>query len=47
MPKCCACEEPAVLVDTEYDEPYCEECADTYRVKDGPWRYLPDDSQPT
>ena len=39
--KCCVCSKPAVVVDTEYDEPYCEPHADGYEVWDGPHREVP------
>lgn len=37
------CEKPAEILDTEYEEAYCARCARTYRVQDGPWRWLEED----
>lgn len=34
--KCCVCGKTAVVIDTEYDEAYCERHADEYEVWDGP-----------
>jgi len=38
--KCNVCLNPAVVVDTEYDEYYCHKHALNYQVYDGPHREL-------
>jgi hypothetical protein len=35
-PQCCLCSKPAVVLDTEYNEVYCERHARSYEVYDGP-----------
>jgi hypothetical protein len=41
--KCCICQKAAEVIDTEYDEAYCEPCAAGYEVFDGPHRWLQGD----
>lgn len=38
--KCNVCGKPATVVDTEYDEFYCDDHAEQYNVFDGPYRRL-------
>ncbi len=37
-PPCCVCAGRATVFDTEYEEAYCESDAQSYGVKDGPWK---------
>lgn len=42
MRTCNMCDDPATVIDTEYDEAYCERHADEYKVLDGPHRFIPE-----
>lgn len=43
---CNVCGEPATVVDTEYNEYFCDEDADTFLILDGPHRPIAMDDEP-